>query len=88
MRIFEPHRGAAVSTAAPAEDLGPLPQWRLDDLYESPESQRFQSDMLRTGDEAKTFADKYRGKLEGLAGGRMRASGCSRRCWLTRRCKT
>ena len=69
MPIFEPHRGAAASASSSNEDLGPLPQWKLEDLYESPESPRFQSDLLRAGDDAKAFAGNYRGKLEGLASG-------------------
>jgi oligoendopeptidase F len=69
MPIFEPHRGAAASASSSNEDLGPLPQWKLEDLYESPESPRFQSDLLRAVDDAKAFAGNYRGKLEGLASG-------------------
>jgi len=69
MPIFEPHRGAAASSSSPTGDLGPLPQWKLEDLYESPESPRFQSDLLRAVDDAKAFAGNYRGKLEGLASG-------------------
>ena len=69
MPIFEPHRGAAASASSSNEDLGPLPQWKLEDLYESPESPRFQSDLLHAADEAKAFAGNYRGKLEGLASG-------------------
>src|SRR5271154_4066170 len=69
MTIFEPHRGAAASASSPTEDLGPLPQWKLEDLYESPESPRFQSDLLRAVDDAKAFAGNHRGKLEGLANG-------------------
>ena len=69
MPIFEPHRGAAASASSSSEDLGPLPQWKLEDLYESPESPRFQSDLLRAGDDAKAFAGSYRGKLERLASG-------------------
>jgi len=69
MTIFEPHRGAAASASSPTEDLGPLPQWKLEGLYESPESPRFQSDLLRAVHEAKAFAGNHRGKLEGLANG-------------------
>ena len=69
MPIFEPHRGAAASASSSNEDLGPLPQWKLEDLYESPEFPRFQSDLLRAGDDAKAFAGNYRGKLERLASG-------------------
>jgi oligoendopeptidase F len=69
MKIYEPHRSAAISASPPTEDLGVLPQWRLEDLYEGPDSPRFQSDLLRAADEAKAFGESYRGKLEGLASG-------------------
>ena len=67
MTIFEPHRGAAASASSSTEDLGPLPQWKLEDLDRHP--WRFRSDLLRAGDDAKAFAGSYRGKLEGLASG-------------------
>ena len=38
---------AASPAAATAVDLGPLPQWRLDDLYEGMESPRFAADLAR-----------------------------------------
>ena len=40
----------------PAVDLGPLPQWRLDDLYEGMDSPRFAADLARAATEAKRFA--------------------------------
>jgi oligoendopeptidase F len=69
MKFSEPLRGAAVSVSAPTLDLGPLPQWRLEDLYENPQSPLFSSDMLRASDEARAFARRYRGNLEMLANG-------------------
>ena len=52
-----------------AVDLGPLPQWRLDDLYEGMMSPRFAADLARAAAEAKRFAATYQGKLAELAEG-------------------
>src|SRR5260370_9828202 len=59
---------SAVSTSQSASaDLGALPQWRLDDLYEGMNSPRFAADLERAQREAKQFSESYRGKLEALA---------------------
>jgi oligoendopeptidase F len=58
---------AAVSPPPAAADLGALPEWRLSDLYEGMESPRFAADFARAEQEAKTFAEAYRGKLAELA---------------------
>jgi oligoendopeptidase F len=47
--------------------LGALPQWRLEDLYESMQSPRFAADLERARREAKEFAAAWRGKLGGIA---------------------
>ncbi len=47
-------------------DLGVLPQWRLDDLYESMDSPRFAADLARAAAEARNFAATYQGKLAEL----------------------
>ena len=60
---------AASPAAATAIDLGPLPQWRLDDLYEGMDSPRFAADLARAATEAKRFAATYQGKLAGLTEG-------------------
>ncbi len=49
-----------------AADLGALPQWRLDDLYEGMDSPRFAADLERARQEARRFADTYQGTLAGL----------------------
>ena len=56
----------AALPAAPA-DLGALPEWRLQHLYEGMDSQRFAADFERAEREAKAFAEAYRSKLEELA---------------------
>ena len=67
--IHEIHSAASSKSGAgaAASDLGVLPQWRLEDLYESMESPKFGADMRRANDEAKAFAATYRGKLAELA---------------------
>jgi oligoendopeptidase F len=59
---------AAVSPAPALADLGALPEWRLQDLYEGMDSPRFAADFERAEREAKFFAEVYRGKLSELAG--------------------
>ncbi|HTN97588.1 MAG TPA: oligoendopeptidase F, partial [Nordella sp.] len=57
--------------AATAPKLGSLPEWNLADLYASPEDAAFASDMRRGEEEAKAFAETYKGKLADLAGGEL-----------------
>ena len=59
-------RQAAASGAA-APDLGPLPEWRLDDLYSGMDSPIFAADLQRAASDAKAFAKAYRGRLEAIA---------------------
>ena len=58
---------AALAPSPASSDLGDLPQWRLDDLYEGMDSPRFAGDLKRAQEEAKQFAETYRGKLSKLA---------------------
>src|SRR5580658_2568618 len=58
---------AALAPSPASSDLGQLPQWRLDDLYEGMDSPRFAADLKRAHEEAKQFAEAYRGKLSKLA---------------------
>jgi oligoendopeptidase F len=58
----------SVSAPSPAVGgLGALPQWRLEHLYESMESERFAEDMERARREAKEFAAAWRGRLAAIA---------------------
>jgi oligoendopeptidase F len=50
-------------------DLGDLPQWRLEDLYEGMDSPRFAADLARAAADAAGFAAAYRGKLAEIAAG-------------------
>ena len=68
---------AALSASPAPPDLGALPEWRLQDLYEGMDFSRFAADLERAEREAKLFAEAYRGKLAQLAGqaGRWRDIG-------------
>ena len=55
----------APSTAS--SELGSLPQWRLEDLYESADSPRFATDVERAQTEARLFSEAWRGKLAAIA---------------------
>ena len=57
----------ALSPSPAPADLGALPEWRLQDLYEGMDSSRFAADLERAEREAKLFAEAYRGKLDELA---------------------
>jgi oligoendopeptidase F len=48
--------------------LAKLPEWNLNDLYESPQSAKLQADIIKATEEAKSFADTYQEKLKGLSG--------------------
>jgi oligoendopeptidase F len=48
--------------------LAKLPEWNLNDLYESPQSAKLQADIIKATEDAKTFADTYQEKLKGLSG--------------------
>ena len=60
---------AAPSSVRAGADLGALPEWRLEDLYEGMDSPRFTGDFERAERAAKLFAEAYRGKLDKLAEG-------------------
>ena len=57
------------SSPSPASpDLGALPEWRLEHLYEGMSSAAFTADLQRAERDARLFAETYRGKLEPMAG--------------------
>ena len=57
---------AALAEPRQAADLGVLPQWRLDDLYEGMDSPRFAADLSRAREKTGLFAETYRGKLAAM----------------------
>src|ERR1700733_6446412 len=58
---------AALAPSPAPADLGQLPEWRLEDLYESMDSPRFAADLERAERGAKLFAETWRGKLSEFA---------------------
>src|SRR5271165_1382906 len=67
MRMFSDFVYSAQAPAPAATELGALPQWRLDDLYESMDSPRFAADLERAQRESKAFAATWRGTLAAIA---------------------
>jgi oligoendopeptidase F len=60
-------RSTAEQAADPTADLGDLPSWRLEDLYLSPSSEAFRSDMAKAEADAIAFENKWKGKLADAA---------------------
>src|SRR3984957_11090764 len=58
---------AALSPPPAPPDLGALPEWRLQDLYDGMDSASFAADLERAEQEAKLFAEAYRGKIAEIA---------------------
>ncbi len=54
--------------APPAADLGVLPEWRLEDLYASPEAPELATDMATAEADAAAFNARYEGKIASLDG--------------------
>ncbi|MFD2236210.1 M3 family oligoendopeptidase [Aureimonas populi] len=59
-----PFRTSASEATARVQSLdGPLPEWNLADLYESPDSERIGADLAEAGRRALAFQERFRGKL-------------------------
>ena len=60
---------APSSAAAPvsAPQLGPMPTWKLDDLYPSPKSAAVEADLKQAAAAAHALKQRYQGKLAQLA---------------------
>ncbi|RMF37898.1 MAG: M3 family oligoendopeptidase [Alphaproteobacteria bacterium] len=65
-------REAAEPAAGP--DLGPLPEWNLDDLYRGEDDPKLAGDLDWLGEAIRSFAADYEGRLAGLDGAAM--AGC------------
>ena len=64
-----PRAALAEASAAPQAALGELPVWDLSDLYSSPDAPEIGRDLLRAAETARSFAERYRGKLDQLVRG-------------------
>ncbi|MGL4243353.1 MAG: M3 family oligoendopeptidase [Beijerinckiaceae bacterium] len=49
------------------DDLGAMPEWRLEHLYPAMDSAAYAADVARAATEAAAFAEAYRGKLDRMA---------------------
>ncbi|MBA8912570.1 M3 family oligoendopeptidase [Methylorubrum thiocyanatum] len=58
---------SAVRGALQAADLGALPEWDLTDLYPSMDAPAFRDDLDRAEAESRTFAERYAGRIAGIA---------------------
>src|SRR5262245_58874975 len=61
-----PKRTAARKFAAPAKELGELPEWNLGDLYAGLDDPKINRDLDRGGEYSKAFEDDFKGKLAAL----------------------
>ncbi len=56
------------ASATETPDLGPLPEWNLDDLYTARDGDALTGDLARVEKDATAFRDRYRGRLGALDG--------------------
>jgi len=70
---------AALMPSPASAEIGLLPEWRLEDLYDSMDSPRFAADLARAEREAKLLAN--------ASIGRIRARRLPARSALTSRCR-
>ncbi len=59
---------AVMPSTSPAQSLGDLPSWNLEDLYPGPGSAELLSDLERTTREATSFHEAHEGKVAALPG--------------------
>ncbi|MGE0725938.1 MAG: oligoendopeptidase F, partial [Alphaproteobacteria bacterium] len=62
-----------MTTAAPSESLGTLPEWDLSDLYAGPDSPALAEDLAAAAGDAKAFRARNEGQLAGHDGARLAA---------------
>jgi oligoendopeptidase F len=65
---------SAAPQASTAENLGPLPEWDLSDLYDGPESPTLQQDLAEAQRTAEAIERRYKGKMAGLSGAELGAA--------------
>ncbi|MCR9136341.1 MAG: M3 family oligoendopeptidase [Alphaproteobacteria bacterium] len=58
---------SAASTTAPDDQLGNLPEWRLNDLYSGMDAPELKADLERATRECEAFETAWKGKLEAAA---------------------
>ena len=68
MPTRKPVRSPATEQSS-AHDLGPLPEWNLDDLYLGLDDPALASDLAACLSRSETFEQRFKGKIVGLAEG-------------------
>ncbi len=67
-RVWDREQEAGgAGAAADGPDLGPMPEWDLDDLYPAPDSEALTADLEAAERSAKALAERCRGKLAAMA---------------------
>ncbi len=61
-------------SASKRNDLGPLPEWNLADLYPAPTSPAIEADLDRTARDVSSFRETYRTKVAALDGAALAAA--------------
>ena len=61
-------------SASKRNDLGPLPEWNLADLYPAPTSPAIEADLDRTAKDVSSFRETYRTKVAALDGAALAAA--------------
>ncbi|MBS0240746.1 MAG: M3 family oligoendopeptidase [Proteobacteria bacterium] len=59
-------RATASASGAATAGLGPMPEWKLADLYPAPDSPEVARDLGKVATEAKALKDRYQGKLAAM----------------------
>jgi oligoendopeptidase F len=66
MIVYNSGLQTSAEAANSLSNLGALPEWRLDHLYSGMDSSKFAADLIRAGDDAKSFAAARKGRLADL----------------------
>jgi oligoendopeptidase F len=64
----------ALPASGPSEDLGVLPNWKLADLYSSPDSPELEADLQRVQAQAEAFRQRYETRVGALSGAALGAA--------------
>src|SRR5947208_16976697 len=71
LRVRVAAKDAAEREAGGANDLGPLPEWNLADLYPGRDSPELARDLDALAAEAAAFSQRYQGRIGELSGNQL-----------------
>ncbi|HEY1720213.1 MAG TPA: M3 family oligoendopeptidase [Magnetospirillaceae bacterium] len=66
--------GKVQATASRNDDLGPMPEWDLGDLYPAPDAPALERDLTDMAAAAEAFQQRYKGKLASGSGAQLGAA--------------